>query len=108
MLGTESGNGDHRPPCQIRTLKSGVPKQIRSDNGPEFIARAIRQFLEGELRARSKIAPSGCLAAKVPGQPRQDFFESDSPRYAAILEKPSGSRGEVRHCGSGGACSWSR
>lgn len=24
----------------------GVPKHIRSDNGPEFIARAIRQFLE--------------------------------------------------------------
>ena len=24
----------------------GVPKQIRSDNGPEFIPRAIRRFLE--------------------------------------------------------------
>lgn len=25
----------------------GVPQHIRNDNGPEFIARAIRQFLAG-------------------------------------------------------------
>jgi putative transposase len=36
----------------IRTLrglfeKRGVPKGIRSDNGPEFVAAALRKFLEG-------------------------------------------------------------
>ena len=26
-------------------LKQGVPEHIRSDNGPEFVAKAVRQWL---------------------------------------------------------------
>lgn len=51
----------------------GVPKHIRSDNGPEFIARAIRQFLEA--------AGVGTLYIE-PGAPWQNgYAESFNSRF---------------------------
>ncbi len=41
-----------------RQLKArGAPENIRSDNGPEFIARAVRGWLEQEGIATAYIAP---------------------------------------------------
>ncbi len=46
-------------------LTRGVPKYIRSDNGPEFIARAVRQWLE----------LSGCQALFInPGSPWENGY----------------------------------
>jgi transposase InsO family protein len=55
----------------------GVPKHIRSDNGPEFIARAIRQFLER----------AGVEALYIePGSPWQNgFAESFHSRLRSEL-----------------------
>jgi len=46
-------------------LTRGVPKYIRSDNGPEFIAKAVRQWLE----------LSGCQALFInPGSPWENGY----------------------------------
>ncbi len=58
----------------VRLFKSrGVPKHIRSDNGPEFIAKAIREFL--------KVADVKALYIE-PGSPWQNGFgESFNGRF---------------------------
>jgi putative transposase len=59
------------------TLIRGVPRHIRSDNGPEFIARAIRRFLEQ--------TGVGTLYIE-PGAPWQNgYAESFNSRFRAEL-----------------------
>ena len=46
-------------------LTRGVPKHIRSDNGPEFVARAVCQWLK----------ESGCHSLFItPGSPRENGY----------------------------------
>ncbi len=59
---------DSGKPVVTATRERGVPKHVRSDNRPEFVARAVCQWLE----------ESGCQTLFInPGSPwENDYIES--------------------------------
>ena len=61
--------------ADVMVLK-GVPKHIRSDNGPEFVARDMRKWLAGTGAKTAYIEPGSpwengyCLSAQLEARGR--------------------------------------
>src|SRR5690606_23418687 len=74
-------------------LIRGVPRHIRSDNGPEFIARAIREFLAA--------AGVGTLYIK-PGSPWERLRRVVPQQTDGGVERFGGVQRPIRCEGDGG------
>jgi transposase InsO family protein len=99
----------------------GVPGHIRSDNGPEFIARAVREWLTGRAVEVLYIAPASPwengYAESFHGKVRDEFLAAEefgSLREAAVLgsewrraynhDRPHSSLGYRTPAGFGSSC----
>ena len=69
-------------------LRHGRPEYIRSDNGPEFVAQSMQDWLK-----RSVLNPSGSIPAHLG---RTDTTNASTERCAAWCSTPSGSQRQSR------------
>jgi hypothetical protein len=51
------GRGRHRRPVRPVHASRGVPSHIRSDNGPEFVAQAVQDWIRAVSSATAYIEP---------------------------------------------------
>jgi hypothetical protein len=69
-------------------LRYGRPEYIRSDNGPEFVAQVMQDWLAG---------PVSSLSGSIPGHPgRKDTMSGSMERCAARYSMPNGSTRQSR------------
>ncbi len=63
--------------AKIAAERGGPPRRVRSDNGPEFAAEAVRSWLEVAGSGTLYVAPGSRLRRVVQRQFRDEFLNRE-------------------------------